>query len=278
MLWLRLLLSRNSAKGSQGRRSWRGRRRRKITHHTIIIILTTRATATATATTTGKVRYVLPPPPTASDLLFANASEPKLYWDRSHYDSPDSQISALKRSSTLYIGNLAFSTRVRHLRAAFSAVGPVEEVNMGLDRYRKTPCGFAFVKYRRRADALRSISLLTGTKLDGNVIRVELDAGFKPGRQYGRGTSGGQVRDDRRRTVDPSRRRSGEGVGAGGGAGGAGGGGIASRWQSPQQAGDGGSDGHYGSTSGQKRSRDDDEAEEEEDAERSSKNPRFDGE
>ena len=123
---------------------------------------------------------------------------------------------------------------------------------MGLDRFRKTPCGFAFVQYRRRADALRSISLLTGTKLDGNVIRVELDAGFKPGRQYGRGTSGGQVRDDRRRTVDPSRRRSGEGVGGGGS-------GMGSRWQSP--------------VAGAKRSRDDDDEEE-----RAAKTSRYDDE
>lgn len=153
---------------------------------------------------------------------------------------------------------------------------------MGMDRFRKTPCGFAFVKYSRRADALRSISLLTGTKLCGNVIRVELDAGFKPGRQYGRGTSGGQVRDDRRRTVDPSRRRSGEGVGAGAGAAGAGGGGgIASRWQSPQQA----SGGHYGPpSSGQKRSRDDEDGggirnhdDDDNDMQRAAKNPRFDG-
>ena len=213
----------------------------------------------ATAATSTSTKYTLPPPPSASDLLFADASEPKLYWDRSHYDSPDSQIAALKRSSTLYVGNLAFSTRSRHLRAAFSAIGPVDAIHLGLDRFRKTPCGFAFVKYRRRPDALRSISLLTGTKIDGKVIRVELDAGFKPGRQYGRGTSGGQVRDDRRRTVDPSRRRSGEGVGDVGG--GAGGGGIASRWQSPQQT-----------SAGQKRARDDGE---EDIGGTAAKNPRF---
>mmetsp|Transcript_18737 Transcript_18737/g.53896 ORF Transcript_18737/g.53896 Transcript_18737/m.53896 type:complete len:234 (+) Transcript_18737:90-791(+) len=229
-------------------------------------------TTADTTTATQRPRYVLPPPPTASDLLFANAPEPKLYWDRSHYDSPDTQIAALKRSSTLYIGNLAFSTRSRHLRAAFGSVGPVEAVHLGLDRFRKTPCGFAFVKYRRRADALRSISLLTGTKLDGNVIRVELDAGFKPGRQYGRGTSGGQVRDDRRRTVDPSRRRSGEGVGAGGGdagggdagggAGDGGGSGIGSRWQSP--------------VAGAKRSRDDEDDAAAEEEHRAAKTSRYD--
>ena len=29
------------------------------------------------------------------------------------------------------------------------------------------------------------------------IVRVELDPGFKPGRQFGRGSSGAQVRDDR---------------------------------------------------------------------------------
>jgi len=226
---------------------------------------TSTADADTTAATARPPRYVLPPPPAASDLLFANATEPKLYWDRSHYDSPDAQIAALRRSSTLYVGNLAFSTRSRHLRAAFGTVGPVEAVHVGLDRFRKTPCGFAFVKYRSRADALRSISLLTGTKLDGKVIRVELDAGFKPGRQYGRGTSGGQVRDDRRRTVDPSRRRSGEGAGgAGSGPGGSGGpgGGMGSRWQSP--------------VAGAKRSRDDEDDAAAEEEQRAAKTSRYD--
>ncbi len=53
------------------------------------------------------------------------------------------------------------------------------------------------MKFIHRIDALNAVTNLTGTKLDGMLIRVELDAGFKPGRQYGRGTSGGQVRDDR---------------------------------------------------------------------------------
>jgi nuclear cap-binding protein subunit 2 len=133
--------------------------------------------------------------PRAPELLHANEEEKKLYWDRSNYDSIQSQTKALQTSKTLYIGNLAFSTRSSHLHALFSMVGPISAVIMGLDRIQKTPCGFAFVEYVRRKDALVAISCLSGTKLDGRVIRVELDAGFKPGRQYGRGSSGGQVRN-----------------------------------------------------------------------------------
>lgn len=129
-------------------------------------------------------------------------------FNRSHYDSPASQVRALKRSSTLYVGNLSFTTRSKNLYSHFSLIGPVKTIHLGLDRLRKTPCGFCFVEYRNRHDALQAVVHLSGTKLDGNVIRVELDAGFQPGRQYGRGVSGGQVRDDRRK-------RSFEGGGGG---------------------------------------------------------------
>lgn len=150
-------------------------------------------------------KIVLPPPPRAPDILFASAAEKKLYWDRSHYDSPESQMRALAKSKTLYVGNLSFSTRSQHVRALFSKLGVVTEVNMGLDRFRKTPCGFCFVEYERREDALLAVANISGTKLNGRVIRVELDAGFQPGRQYGRGVSGGQVRDERRNRSDSGR-------------------------------------------------------------------------
>ena len=162
--------------------------------------------ATGAVTSIPKNCLELPPLPRAADLLFASNTESSIYWDRSHYDSPESQIKALARSSTLYIGNLAFSTRSSHIRAHFGQIGPVKAVHVGLDRFRKTPCGFCFVVYENRADALLAVANLSGTKLDGRVIRVELDAGFQPGRQYGRGASGGQVRDDRRSMSDPARR------------------------------------------------------------------------
>ena len=84
-------------------------------------------------------------------------------------------------------------------------------VHLGRDRYKKTPCGFAFVEYRHRIDALAAVAHLTGTMLDGLPIRVELDAGFKPGREYGRGQSGGQVRDEGGGCQEATPGRRGEG-------------------------------------------------------------------
>ena len=158
----------------------------------------------AAASATASSKIIVPKQVMAADILFAD-KEKKIYWDRSHYDSLQSQMKALAASATLYVGNLAFSTRSAHVRAHFGQMGLVKKVHMGLDRMRKTPCGFCFVEYWDRRNALKAVSHLSGTKLDGRVIRVDLDAGFQPGRQYGRGVSGGQVRDDRRHTVDPAR-------------------------------------------------------------------------
>lgn len=46
---------------------------------------------------------------------------------------------------------------------------------------------------------------VSGTKLDERVVRCDLDLGYKEGRQYGRGKSGGQVRDEHRQDYDAGR-------------------------------------------------------------------------
>ncbi len=77
---------------------------------------------------------------------------------------------------------------------------------MGLDRFNKTPCGFCFVEYYTHQDALDCMKYIGGTKLDERVIRTDLDPGFQEGRQYGRGKSGGQVRDEYREESITNRR------------------------------------------------------------------------
>jgi nuclear cap-binding protein subunit 2 len=46
---------------------------------------------------------------------------------------------------------------------------------------------------------------VSGTKMDERIIRCDLDLGYKEGRQFGRGKSGGQVRDEHRQDYDPGR-------------------------------------------------------------------------
>lgn len=81
----------------------------------------------------------------------------------------------------------------------------MKRIVMGLDRFHKTPCGFCFVEYESHLEALYGLRYLNQTKLDDRVIKVDLDPGFKEGRQYGRGASGGQVQDEFRYTYDPGR-------------------------------------------------------------------------
>lgn len=76
---------------------------------------------------------------------------------------------------------------------------------MGLDRNQKTPCGFCFVEYYTRKAALNCLKYVSGTKLDERIIRCDLDSGYREGRQFGRGRSGGQVRDEYRTEFDAGR-------------------------------------------------------------------------
>jgi hypothetical protein len=76
----------------------------------------------------------------------------------------------------------------------FGMVGPIKEVIMGLNQVTRKPCGFAFVIYYSHKAAQSAASYVTGTKLDNRYIRVDIDWGFEPGRQFGRGKTGGQVR------------------------------------------------------------------------------------
>ncbi|KAI1467160.1 RNA-binding domain-containing protein [Daldinia caldariorum] len=111
----------------------------------------------------------------------------------------------LKNATTLYVGNLSFYTTEEQVYELFSKCGEIKRLVMGLDRFNKTPCGFCFVEYYTHQDALDCMKYIGGTKLDERIIRTDLDPGFEEGRQYGRGKSGGQVRDEYRDDYDEGR-------------------------------------------------------------------------
>ena len=53
----------------------------------------------------------------------------------------------LLKSATLYIGNLSFYTSEGQIHELFARAGDVKRIVMGLDKVKKTPCGFCFVEY-----------------------------------------------------------------------------------------------------------------------------------
>jgi len=150
------------------------------------------------------------------------------YRDNQSRDDWEKHQESLKKSTTLYIGNLSFFTTEEQIHELFSKCGEIKRIVMGLDKFKKTPCGFCFVEFYNHQDAADCVSYINGTKLDDRVIRVDWDSGFKEGRQYGRGKTGGQVRDEYRTDFDPGR------------------GGFGKQLQSPFQSGAGGPPGADG--------------------------------
>ncbi|KAJ1665721.1 nuclear cap binding complex subunit [Coemansia sp. RSA 1813] len=130
---------------------------------------------------------------------------PSTYKDHQYQGSAGQWNEELTKSSTLYVGNLSFYTTEEQIYEVFSKAGEIKRIIMGLSRAAKTPCGFCFVEYYTHEDALNCMKYVNGTKLDDRIVRTDLDPGFREGRQFGRGRSGGQVRDEYRQEYDEGR-------------------------------------------------------------------------
>lgn len=126
------------------------------------------------------------------------------YRDKQFPGGEEAWRKKLEESSTVYVGNLSCYTNEYQLYELFTRCGSIRRIIMGLDKFKKTPCGFCFIEFDDRSSALKSISYLKGTHLDGRDIQVDIDAGFEEGRQFGRGSTGGQVSDERRREREQS--------------------------------------------------------------------------
>ena len=57
------------------------------------------------------------------------------------------QEKALLISTTLYVGNLSYFTTEEQIHELFGKCGDIKRIIMGLDKVKKTPCGFCFVEY-----------------------------------------------------------------------------------------------------------------------------------
>jgi nuclear cap-binding protein subunit 2 len=137
--------------------------------------------------------------------LYRSLEVASQYKDRSFHGSVEEYQQRLSVSKTLYVGNLSFHTSEEQLWEVFSFAGEVRRVIMGLDSKKKTPCGFCFVEYYTHEDASKAVQWINGLKVDERAVRVDWDYGFVEGRQYGRGKTGGQIRDEWREDYDPGR-------------------------------------------------------------------------
>ena len=65
----------------------------------------------------------------------------------------------MRQSTTLYVGNMSFYTTEEQLYELFGKAGDVKRIVMGLDKFKRTPCGFCFVEYYLREDAENALRL-----------------------------------------------------------------------------------------------------------------------
>ncbi|XP_055835174.1 nuclear cap-binding protein subunit 2-like [Solanum dulcamara] len=137
--------------------------------------------------------------------LFKDLAKISAYRDRRFPGTQEEFEDALLKSITVYMGNMSFYTTEEQVYELFSRAGEIKRIVMGLDKNSKTPCGFYFMIYYSRDDTEDSIKYISGTILDDCPIHVDFDWGFQEGRQWGRGRSGEQVRDEYRIDYDPGR-------------------------------------------------------------------------
>ena len=97
------------------------------------------------------------------------------YKDRKFDGSLEEYVACLRRSTTVYVGNLAFHTTEEQIHELFSKCGPLHRIVMGLDKNQKTPCGFCFVEYGCRRDTEECVKYLNGARLDERDVRIDFD-------------------------------------------------------------------------------------------------------
>ena len=127
------------------------------------------------------------------------------YYDKQSGLTREQFNKLLEQTSTIYVGNLNFQTKEETIYSVFADCGPINRVIMGVNKKTHEPCGFCFVEFFDRQSALNAVNPNNRFIIDNNQVRADLDRGFDEGRQYGRGASGGQIRDEAKRRYDPSR-------------------------------------------------------------------------
>src|SRR5881409_2498632 len=92
-------------------------------------------------------------------------------------------------STKLYVGNLSFDVTESDLRDMLSQHGPVNEINVIMDKSTGRPRGFAFVTMNS-PEGSKAVLALNGTQWKGRPLTVNearpREEGSGRGRGYGR--------------------------------------------------------------------------------------------
>lgn len=95
--------------------------------------------------------------------------------------------------TTLWVGNMAFSSNEDSLYNAFGEYGAVQSVRLPTDRETGAPKGFAYVQFETVESAQAALDAWKGQELDGRALRLDFAPPRDENRQQGgdRGGRGG---------------------------------------------------------------------------------------
>lgn len=89
-------------------------------------------------------------------------------------------------SGCLFIGNIPYHFREKHIRDIFHKSGAIENITIGLNRATGQPKGHAFVQYCNYRDAQDAHYRFQGYRIDGRPLHIDYDAGMRQKlRSYG---------------------------------------------------------------------------------------------
>jgi RNA recognition motif-containing protein len=75
-------------------------------------------------------------------------------------------------SKKLFVGGLSWGTNENSLQQAFEGFGDIEEAKVIMDRETGRSRGFGFVTFTNNQDAIKAISEMDGSELEGRNIKV----------------------------------------------------------------------------------------------------------
>ena len=96
-------------------------------------------------------------------------------------------------ATSLYVGNLSFSSTQSGVEALFAQYGTPISVNLIMDRVTGRPRGFGFVEMPNETEGQAAIDALDGTDFEGKTIGVNVakPKADRPAGGYGGGNRGG---------------------------------------------------------------------------------------
>ncbi|XP_015493760.2 nuclear cap-binding protein subunit 2 isoform X3 [Parus major] len=117
---------------------------------------------------------------TLSILRSDSYAELSQYRDQHFRGTRYDQERLLRKSCTLYVGNLSFYTTEEQIHELFGKSGDIKKVIMGLDKVKKTACGFCFVEYL--TSALNSYAPYQDKKgiMPEEMLKMQCDTSMGP--------------------------------------------------------------------------------------------------